>query len=76
MAVDVTIVSIEQKQSIQSFTLQRDKNRNSAESLETRGYNQKHRLPTCEVYEDVAAVIRQEALGARRAGRQPSSQNT
>lgn len=31
---------------------------------------------TCQVYEDVAAVIREEPFGARSAGRQPSSQNT
>lgn len=31
---------------------------------------------TCQVYEDVAAIIREEAFGAWSAGRQPSSQNT
>lgn len=33
-------------------------------------------LITCQVYEDVAPVVRQEAFRARSAGRQPSSQNT
>lgn len=33
-------------------------------------------LITCQVYEDVAPVIREEAFRAWSAGRQPSSQNT
>lgn len=33
-------------------------------------------ISTCQVNEDVAAVVREEAFGARRAGRQPSSQNS
>lgn len=38
----------------------------------------KEAIPTVagQVYEDVAAVIREEAFGARSAGWQPSSQNT
>lgn len=35
-----------------------------------------HLCCTGQVYEDVAAVIREEAFGARSAGWQPSSQNT
>lgn len=33
-------------------------------------------LSTGQVYEDVAAVVREEAFGARSAGRQPAGQNT
>lgn len=33
-------------------------------------------LSTGQVYEDVAAVVREEAFGARGAGREPAGQNT